>query len=104
MPRKNKRPSYKLRSGINGDDDSMRLDEEQPTHDNHVSAKSLQNEQAALNGSKTNTPDVNAIFQLLMEQNRMLMEQLNMSKTTINEQPNQFYVMPLHCLYNGENL
>jgi len=29
-----------------------------------------------------------------MEQNHMLMEQLNVSKTVVNEQPSQFYVMP----------
>lgn len=46
-------------------------------------------------GSNQNTtPDLNAMFQLLMEQNRMLIQQLSVSNSkTNNEQSNSFYVM-----------
>ncbi|CAH1709802.1 unnamed protein product [Aphis gossypii] len=106
MGRRKNNTAYKLRSGINPDDVSMESDTNQSTHDDHVFLRSHQNEQQvvpnelnAINKPEdasrgASAPDVNTILQLLMEQNRMLMEQLNMSKTVVNEQPSQFYVMP----------
>ena len=76
----------------------MKSDTNHLTHNNHVFSISPQNEQAELSESKaintfidatqgTPVADVNAILQLLMEQNGMLMKHLTLSKTIAKKQP-----------------
>ncbi|CAI6376784.1 unnamed protein product [Macrosiphum euphorbiae] len=106
MVRRKSNTAYNFRSGIN----SIQPDENRGAvhmHDHDVAVNGDGAHEAALTpaivtppasgeGSNQNaTPDLNAMFQLLMEQNRMLMQQLSVSNSkTNNEQSNSFYVMP----------
>ncbi|XP_050538636.1 uncharacterized protein LOC126904043 [Daktulosphaira vitifoliae] len=82
--------SYNLRSGFRKSVSMMDLDK------NREHGDTVQVDQQVITSDtfeEPSTSNMNTMFQLLMEQNRLLMQQLAVFNTTSN-QGNQFYVMP----------
>jgi len=104
MGRRKSNVTYNFRSGIN----EIQTDENRDVveaHDRDVATNGVSVQEGIVTPATTApptssnsildaTPDLNAMFKLLMEQNRMLIQQLAVSNSKTVEQGNQFFVMP----------